>query len=661
MTSPLSAQTAVEGRYLLDAPLDGWGLGEVWQCRDKNFRNRAVVLKFLPPERAERLGDAAQELRAQRALKHAHVLPVINQGTFSGRAWVAYDGFDGTSLARTLSEARRTRTQLDAATVREVFSKVLGAVTAAHEAATPVLHGCLQTASVIVKGEALKVIDFGLHPFVTPDALGPFRAPELARETESPTIASDVYALGATLADLLLPQGVGDPRRALEALLTGRDGPQSGRSQRPDVAAAIWDVIARATLRDPVARWDDVNALRVALDAAWQAAPLPAPSRPMVAPTPAPMLVPVAPLPPAGPAFSATMPPLAGVLPPATVPGPAPAFSRPATMPPVSAPAMRAPVPVNAWDPPPSYPPTPPATPSPGDAWASVRPQMPRTMEQAMVSAWDPLPPAQVPSPPSPWGAPAPMARGPLVAGARPAEDDEWDEQTQAADPSRMASAAASLARQRAVQESTMALDVDALTGGLPSLPSESTMALDVDALTAAAQPRASRPVQTTRLEDDWKDSVVMLNTTTGSTAPTGVGDDDDDDVPYEPGSRTNMAPAPAEVLDTMETLQPRRNMAVEAYLASANPIPTSERTMAIDTGARPSDNFATMPAPMAGPAYGMPPPRAPMPMPMPVHQPQPAFAKPLQAPPSSKGPIIAAVIGSLLLVGAAVAFALVR
>lgn len=646
MTSPLSAQTAVEGRYLLDAPLDGWGLGEAWQCRDKNFRNRAVVLKFLPPERAERLGEAAQELRAQRSLKHPNALPVINQGTHAGRAWVAYDGFDGASLARVLDEQRRARAQLDAAAARDVFTKALAAVAAAHEAATPVLHGCFQTACVIVKGPALKVIDFGLHPFATPEALGPFRAPELAREGESPTLASDVYALGATLADLLLPQqGVGDPRRALEGFLAalGRDGAQAGRMQRGDVAPALWDAIARATRRDPVSRWDDVSALRAALEAAWEAAPLPAPSRPLHAPTPAPLAPPLA---PPGPAFSATMPPLAGVLPPAvpaTAPAAAPAFVRPATMAPTPAPTMRAPAPVHAWDAPPSYPPTPPA-PVSSDGWATTRPPMPRAVEQAIVSAWDPAPPVNVAPPPSPWG--------------RAAQDDEWDEETRAADPSR-ASAIPGFTRPRAVQESTMALDVDALTGGLPPLPSESTMALDVDALAAAAaQPRPSRPSQTAALDDDWKDSVVVLNTTTGSLSPASPGDDDD--APYEPGSRTQMAPAPAEVLDTMETLQPRRIAAVEAYLASANPIPPSERTMALNTGA-PDPSFATVPAPMgAGPLgvapYGMP----PRPAPLPQAPRAPSFQQPPAAP-SSKGPVIAAVVGALLLVGAAVTFVLLR
>jgi len=649
MTSPLSAQTAVEGRYLLDAPLDGWGLGEAWQCRDKNFRNRAVVLKFLPAERAERLGEAAQELRAQRSLKHPHALPVINQGTHAGRAWVAYDGFEGASLARVLDEQRRARAQLDAATVRDVFTKALAAVAAAHEAATPVLHGCFQTACVIVKGPALKVIDFGLHPFATPEALGPFRAPELARDGEAPTIASDVYALGATLADLLLPQpGVGDPRRALEAFLTalGRDGAQAGRMQRSDVAPALWDAIARATRRDPVSRWDDVSALRAALEAAWDAAPLPAPSRPLSPPTPAPLAPPLA---PQGPAFSATMPPLAGVLPPAGLAA-APAFLRPATMAPTPSPGMRAPAPVHAWDPPPSYPPTPPA-PVSSDGWATARPPVPRIVEQAIVSAWDPAPPVNAPPAPPAWG--------------RAAADDEWDEETRAADPSR-ASAIPGFARARAVQESTMALDVDALTGGLPPLPSEATMALDVDALSAAAQLRPSRPSHTAALDDDWKDSVVVLNTTTGSTAPTSVGDDDDD-APYEPGSRTQMAPAPAEVLDTMETLQPRRIAAVEAYLASANPIPTAERTMALDTAAAPDPSFATVPAPMsagpmgAGPMgaarYGMPL------RPAPVLQPQraPALQPPPPAAPSSKGPLIAAVLGALLLIAAAVTFVLLR
>jgi len=682
MTAPLSAQTAVEGRYLLDAPLDGWGLGETWQCRDKNFRNRPVALKFLPAERADRLAEAAQELRAQRALKHPCVLPVINQGTHAGRAWVAYDGFDGVPLTRLVDEQRRARGMLDAAAARELFAKVLDAVAAGHEAAAPVLHGCLQPACVLVKGPAVKVVDFGLHPFAPPGALGPFRAPELAAEGAAPTLASDVYALGATLADLLLPQqGAGDPRRALESLLAalGRDGAQAGRMQRNDVALSLWDAIARATRRDPAARWDDVSALRAALDAAWDAAPL-APARASAPPglPPAPAFAqppaPVAAMPvPAGPAFSATMPPLAAPLPPPVAPAPAAAFLRAPTMPPV--PAPRPPAPVAAWDaPPPSYPSTP-----PGDAWSTARPPLQRAVEPALAAAWDPPLPAAVPVPP-PWpaGPSAPLTAGPLVAGARAARDDEWDEETRAADPSR-ASGVPAMARPRAVQESTMALDVEALAGGLPPLPTESTMALDVEALAAAAAPlppppRASRPSQTAQLDDDWKDSVVVLDTTSGNTElASGLGaPDDDDEEPYEPGARTRMAPAPAEVMETMETLQPRRNLAVEAYLASAHPIPTAERTMALDTETVPDPAFATVPAPMGrpptmaplapqppapmggGPMYGLPPAQRPSASPARGFQPPPGAAP-------SKAPIVAAAVTAVLLVGGALAFVLLR
>ncbi len=284
----MNPQSAVDGRYLLDAPLDAWGVGEGWAARDKNFRNRAVALEFLAAEHVELAAERSQDLRVQRALKHPCVLPIINQGVHQGRPWVAYDGFEGVSLARFLDDERRARGQVDAATVKDLFAKVLDGVGAAHEASTAVLHGCLSPRSVLVKPDgAVKLIDFALGPFASAEVLGPFRAPELAASPDAVTLASEVYALGALLAEMLQPQGVGDARRALESFLAGlqrEGGLHVGRQQRPDLAPAVWETLARATRREPAARWDDTASFRKALDAAWAAAPLPPARAPVARP-----------------------------------------------------------------------------------------------------------------------------------------------------------------------------------------------------------------------------------------------------------------------------------------------------------------------------------------------------------------------------------------
>ncbi len=240
-----AARTVVEGRYQLEAPLERWGLGEAWQARDKNFRSRSVVLKFFPGVDAARLEDAAQELRAQRSLKHPQVMAVLAQGVHDGVPWVAYDGFEGTPLARLLDDERRAKPLLDAGRARDLFEKVLDAFTAAHEAATPVLHGCLQPASVLVGKTSVKVLDFGLGSLAG-DAQGVFRAPELGPDT-SATVAGDVYALGVTLCELLLPP------RALEAFLGSlvRDGVAAGRAHRPEIDTSLWDAVTRAIARVP--------------------------------------------------------------------------------------------------------------------------------------------------------------------------------------------------------------------------------------------------------------------------------------------------------------------------------------------------------------------------------------------------------------------------
>ncbi len=676
-------QSPVDGRYLLDAALERWGVGESWQARDKNFRNRPVVIEFLPAELAELALEHSHELRVQRALKHPSVLPVINQGVHQGRAWVAFDGFEGVALAAFIEEQRRAKAQVDLATARDLFDKVLDGVSAAHEAPTAVLHGCLSSRSVIVKpGAALKVFDFALGPFAAADVLGPSRAPELARGGEAPSIASDVYSLGVLLAELLMPQNVGDARKALESLLAAmlRDGgAQAGRMQRADAPPAVWEAVARATRREPAARWDDVATMRKALDAAWSSAPLAAPApmpsthlRPPTVAMPAVQRQPVAPVasPLPAAAFSNPLPPVQPHFAPAQ-----PAFTAPA---PYAAP--QPPVPSSAWD----------STPVSPDAWATVKPAGRAQMNAALLSAWDS--PAQMPpaaSHASAWDAgsatpswePPPSYAPPMPvpaprAGVRAAVDDDWEDETRA-------SAEPPL---RADQPSAVAPAANALQTKLATLDrQESTMALDLDSLALAAglsAQGAPAPVPSQRVSaDDWREAPGMLNTG-------GALDADDDEIDgLEPGSRTQVAQPPGPVLETMETLRPmKRPTGVEPFLPRApggGPVdaestfvtsgplvaevvkrpptmaprmpqhapvgmalpPVSERTMAIDTAA--PLIAPTLQAPMA--MHGQARPRAPAPF-----QPPPAATP-------SKTPIVVAVALALVLIGLALAVVALR
>ena len=705
----INPQSAVDGRYLLDAPLDRWGAGESWQARDKNFRNRPVVLEFFAPDRADVALERSPEIRAQRTLKHPCVGPVINQGNFEGRPWVAFDGFEGVSLARFIDDERRARAQVDRATAEGLFDKVLDGVCAAHEAPVAVLHGCLSARSVVVKQGALKVIDFGLGPLASPDTLGPYRAPELSRLNEPPSLASDVYSLGVLLCDLVMPQNVGDARRALEALVAAlvRDGAQAGRMQRQDLPPAAWEVIARAVRRDPSTRWEDVSAMRKALTAAWATAPAPAPSTsPVLAPAPpAPRPATLA-MPPAGSplrAPTAAMPapsqpfaaPFTGPMPPVQPAMPAqPAFTAPAfTAPAFTAPPAPAAPP--AWNAPP--PPAPPVA-NASDAWATLKPAGHAQARAALASSWD----AAAPSPPGPppaslasswdageanphWGAPpsyapplpAPPHHAPQVpiASHPSVDDDDWEDETRAsaehplraAAPHAIAPSGPSKALQNklsemARQESTMALDIDSLNlGGVGPSP--------------ARAPSGAG--------DDWKEGVVLLD-----TAPARDLEESDDE-PYEPGSRTHVTPTPAPVLDSMETLRPmQRPVAIEAFVprpvgngpvdsestfvassplvpeVTARPLtmapltpqpvtaplvplpPVSERTMALDLSGGPESIVQTMPAPMG------------------LHGPLPIAPRPPAAPapaPPSKAPILVAVVIALLLIAGALVVVFTR
>jgi hypothetical protein len=448
----LASQTIVDGRYTLDVSLEGRALGEIWQCRDKNFRNRAVLLEFLPIEQSDALTHHTHELRAQRALKHPNILPVINQGSHAGRPWVAYDGFEAVSLEQFVNERRRTQVQVDRGTAKDLFAKILEGVTAAHEAAVPILHGVVHPRCVLVKDGTVKVMDFVVGLVVQHQNTVPFRAPELSAVGAESTIASDLFSLGVLLADVLLPQQVGDPRRALEIFLAAllKDSPsQVGRMQRNDVPPGIWNVIARAIQREPAARWDHVHAFHEALDAAWSTLPaMPASSAQPMAATP---------LPPVALASVKRQPTMAPMFP---LGGPqAPLTPRAPTL---------------------ASPPTP--------SFVAPTPFAPPPPSASLSSAWDSTPAASV-APPTWKQAPAPHT--PPMAGMRATSAEAWDDE-----------------QTRAAQMQRPVTNPFANLNDLSREAQESTMALDIDAIGSSFAPQ-----EDSNSNDDWKDSVVVLNT----------------------------------------------------------------------------------------------------------------------------------------------------
>lgn len=349
----------VNQRYELVKREPDRGLGASWQARDTKFKSRLVSVKFLraldpgaaPPGELPRALD--DHLQTVRGLRYEGVLTVVNHGLWASLPYVVYETFDGRSLGAGLDEARATGEAFPVALLQALFEKLAATVRFAHDARPPVLHLGLSPGNVLVRrapGQPfhVKLLDFGIAPWASPDPLAPARsaraitlpAPEqLSSPAGLVSERTDVFSLGCLLREMLaLPPAAGETL-----------SPAGMERRRHDVPAPVWDVIATATQPDPYARFASVDAMLAPLRAAWmvpvpppaRAEPRPTPPQPTGSPAPPRLDAPL-PAPAPAPVFEASFVPF--VLPP--LPGvPSPGVDYASTL----AIAERAPAPT-PWD-----------------------------------------------------------------------------------------------------------------------------------------------------------------------------------------------------------------------------------------------------------------------------------------------------------------------
>src|SRR5690606_19920511 len=212
--SPASDDTPVRigGRYRLDERIGAGAMGAVWRATDE-LLNRTVAVKELlaaaaPPTAA---GNDALEESRQRLLRegrigarmqHPHVISMFDVVVHDDRPWLVMEYLPSRSLAAILAE----KGSLPQEEVGAIGRQVADARAAAHVAG--VTHRDVKPGNVLIADDGrVKLTDFGVSRAVDDVQLTrtgliagtpAYLAPEVARGL-TPTAASDVFALGATL------------------------------------------------------------------------------------------------------------------------------------------------------------------------------------------------------------------------------------------------------------------------------------------------------------------------------------------------------------------------------------------------------------------------------------------------------------------------------
>ena len=206
------------GVYQVQALLGAGGMGEVYRARDTKLE-RDVAVKFLPhafTSDPERLARFEREARMLAALNHPNIGAIYGFEEVEGIRFLVLELVDGRTLADTLADVSRQRSQGPGLPIRDALSiarQIAEALDIAHEKG--IIHRDLKPANITITPDGVvKVLDFGLAK-----AAGDGSTPDL---THSPTKTVNHTSDGAVM---------GTP---------GYMSPEQARGQVVDKRTDIW-------------------------------------------------------------------------------------------------------------------------------------------------------------------------------------------------------------------------------------------------------------------------------------------------------------------------------------------------------------------------------------------------------------------------------------
>ena len=276
--SELVEGSELANKYRVLRLLGEGGMATVFEGEHMRLGQR-VAIKVLHEDlmgNVELIARFEREGRALSKLKSRHVVRVFDvDETPTGRPFLVMERLEGSDLDQEIA----ARGPLP---IGEAVGYVIQACSAMAEAhAVGVVHRDLKPSNLFLTNEGgtriVKVLDFGIATDALPDqakrltrtesVMGTpvYMAPEQFRRTRDVDGRADIWALGATLYEMLTGKPPFSGTASTIGVAVVNDDYPPVEDARPDVPSELRAVIARTLEKDPAKRYPTMNDLADAL------------------------------------------------------------------------------------------------------------------------------------------------------------------------------------------------------------------------------------------------------------------------------------------------------------------------------------------------------------------------------------------------------------
>jgi serine/threonine-protein kinase len=296
--------------YELIDKIGAGGMGEIYKAEDSRL-HRLVAVKILSPGLAtdpDRKRRFFQEAQAASALNHPNIITLYDIVSEGDMQCIVMEYINGRTLRDLTPAGGLPPTQ-----ALQYAAQIASALSAAH--AAHIIHRDLKPSNIMVTTSGLiKVLDFGLAKWVDVGLSGhngeqttteaaltregsiigtvSYMSPEQA-EGKRVDARSDIFSFGSVLYEMLTGKRAFEGRSGISTLSSIlRDDVKPINDAAPSVPPALEQIVLRCLPKEPVARWQSMKEIEVALLALQRhldpegrfPAPIPSVTTPIVAP-----------------------------------------------------------------------------------------------------------------------------------------------------------------------------------------------------------------------------------------------------------------------------------------------------------------------------------------------------------------------------------------